>query len=152
MNKTSSSHVTLSKELLSELHRNLSMGSESLTNVLPKVQDTFLRREITYELENYAALTQKTALLMQEYGVTPQKTSFLKTLMNKGGIALNTLFDSSDGHIADMIVRGTDVGATQLRRTLDRCQSATSQNDTNPVVELAQSVLDFEKATVEKLS
>lgn len=139
-------NIALSKELLSEVHRNLTMGSESLTNVLPKVQDKFLRREITFELENYAAHTRDTVALMQEYDVAPEKTSLMKTMMAKGGIALNTLFDSSDGHIADMIARGTDLGATQLSRTMDRCRHSTK-----PVVELARSVVDFEESCVERV-
>lgn len=143
-----SQNIALSKELLSEVHRNLTMGSESLTNVLPKVQDKFLRREITYELENYAAHTRDTVALMQEYDVAPEKTSLMKTMMVKGGIALNTLIDSTDGHIADMICKGTNMGADQLSRTIDKLVYRGCEK---PVVELARSVVDFEKSCVERV-
>jgi len=99
------------KELLSEIHRNLVMGSENLTGILSHVKNKFLLREITYQLEEYAAHTRKAAAMMARYQVTPYKSSPLKQWMAKGGIALNTLFDSSDEHIAEMIVRGTDMGA-----------------------------------------
>lgn len=136
------------KELLSEVHRNLVMGSESLVDVLPKVQDKFLRREITFELEEYAAHTQKTVAMMNRYGVSPQKPGAIKTLLTKGGIALNTLIDSSDAHIADMIRRGTDVGVTQLNSTIDRLHH---RGCAEPVLQLARDVVDFERTTVERV-
>lgn len=145
MNNSLKTDISPTQELLSELHRNLTMGSESLTDVLPKVQDKFLRREITLELEAYATHTQKTVAMMNEYGVAPEKTSLMKTMMAKGGIALNTLMDSSDGHIADMICKGTNMGADQLSRTIDKLAHRGCKK---PVVELARSVVDFEKDTV----
>lgn len=136
------------KELLAEVHRNLVMGSESLVDVLPKVQDKFLRREITYELEEYAAHTQRTVALMAKYGISPQKPSAVKTLLTKGGIALNTLLDSSDEHIAEMIRRGTDVGVTQLSSTIDRL---THRGCAEPVLQLARDVVALERTTVARV-
>lgn len=133
------------KELLSEVHRNLVMGSEALVDVLPKVQDKFLRREITYQLEAYAAHTEKAVSLLGKYGIAPEKTSFMKSVMAKGGIALNTLLDSSDEHIAEMIRRGTNMGADQLSRTIDKLVYRGCEK---PVVELARSVVEFERGTV----
>ena len=136
-----------SQELLAEIHRNLTMGSENLTNVLPKVRDKFLTREITFQLEEYAAHTRQAVSLMSEYGVTPAKTSFMKSLMSKGGIALNTLIDSSDGHIAEMIRRGTNLGASQLAKTVDRLAYRGCDDH---VVQFGRSVVDFERTGADR--
>lgn len=136
-----------SKELLAEIHRNLTMGSESLTNVLPKVRDKFLTREITFQLEEYAAHTRQAVSLMAEYGVEPAKTSLWKSLMTKGGIALNTLVDSSDRHIAEMIRRGTDFGAAQLSKTVDRLAYRGCDDH---VVQFGRSVVDFERTGADR--
>ena len=131
-----------SKELLAQIHRNLTMGSENLINVLPKVQDKFLTREITFQLEEYAAHTRQAVSLMAEYGVEPARTSFLQSLMAKGSVALNTLADSSDRHIAEIIRRGTDLGAAQLSKTVDRLAYRGCDDH---VVQFGRSVVDFER-------
>lgn len=136
-----------SQELLAEIHRNLTMGSENLTSVLPKVRDKFLTREITFQLEEYAAHTRQAVSLMSEYGVTPAKTSFMKSLMSKGGIALNTLIDPSDRHIAEMIRRGTNLGASQLSRTVDRLAYRGCDDH---VVRFGRAVVDFERTGADR--
>jgi len=136
-----------SKELLAEIHRNLTMGAENLTNVLPKVRNKFLTREITFQLEEYAAHTRQAVSLMSEYGVDPEKTSLLKTLMSKGGIALNTLMDASDGHIAEMICRGTNLGASRLARTVDRLAYRGCDDH---IVRFGRSVVDFERTGADR--
>lgn len=129
------------KELLSEVHRNLVMGNEALLDVLPKVQDKFLRREITRQMEGYAAHTSKVVSLLTTYGIAPEKQSLLKTLMAKGGIACNTLFDSSDEHIAEMIARGTSLGADKLDQTIARLAPHCAPD----VLTFAKSVVAFER-------
>ncbi len=136
-----------SRELLSEIHRNLTMGSESLTNVLPMVQDKFLVREITRQLEEYADRTRQTVSMMADYGVTPKKTNIMKSAMAKGGIALNTLFDSSDGHIAQMIRKGTHMGADKLSKTVDKL---TYRGCDKPVAAFGRAVVSFEKDVAER--
>ena len=136
-----------SQELLAEIHRNLTMGSENLTNVLPKVRDRFLLREITFQLEEYAAHTRQAVSLMSEYGITPAKTGFMKSLMAKGGVALNTLIDASDGHIAEMIRRGTNLGASQLARTVDRLAYRGCDDH---VVQFGRAVVDFERTGADR--
>ncbi|MBQ8641013.1 MAG: hypothetical protein IJ480_02250 [Clostridia bacterium] len=136
-----------SRELLAEIHRNLTMGSENLTNVLPMVRDKFLTREITFQLEEYAAHTRQAVSLMSEYGVTPEKTSLMKSIMAKGGIALNTLIDSSDGHIAEMIRRGTNLGASQLAKTVDRMAYRGCDDH---VVQFGRTVVNFERTGADR--
>ncbi|MBQ8400498.1 MAG: hypothetical protein IJX14_01075, partial [Clostridia bacterium] len=75
------------------------------------------------------------------------KTSLMKTLMTKGGIALNTLIDASDSHIAEMIRRGTNLGASQLARTTDRL---AYQGCDDHVVTFARSVVDFERTGADR--
>ncbi len=141
------SRLDASRELLAEIHRNLTMGSENLTNVLPKVQDKFLLREITWQLEEYAARTRQTVSMMADYGVAPKKSNPMKSAMAKGGIALNTLFDSSDGHIAEMIRKGTHMGAGKLSRTVDKL---VYQGCDKPVADFGRAVVNFEKELANK--
>jgi len=147
MQKQNSHAESATQELLAEIHRNLLMGSENLTNVVPKVKDKFLLREITFQLEEYAAHTRQAVSLMADYNVTPEKTGLMKTVMSKGGILLNTLLDSSDSHIAEMIARGTNLGASQLSKTVDRL---AYQGCDDGVVQFGRTVVDFERSGADR--
>ena len=135
------------KELLSEIHRSLTMGTENLTNALPKVRSKFLIREITFQLEGYAAHTRQAVSLMGEYGMTPEKISLLRSLMAKGGMVLNTLSDSSDEHIAELICRSTNLGASRLACTTDRLAYRGCDDH---IVRFSRSVVAFERTGADR--
>ena len=52
------------EELLSEIHRNLVMGSENLCSVVPRIRNRHLLKEVTSQLEQYAAYTRTTAAMI----------------------------------------------------------------------------------------
>ena len=76
------------KELLSEIYRNLQMGSENLGSVVSMIQNPQMLREVTSQLEGYAEHSAKTVEQMREHMVRPQKESMMKTMMARGGIAI----------------------------------------------------------------
>ena len=42
-------------ELLSEMYRNVTMGSENLVSVIPMIKDKFLLSNVTNQIEEYAS-------------------------------------------------------------------------------------------------
>lgn len=136
------------KELLSEIYRNLRMGSDNLGSVVSMIRDPLLLREVTAQLEGYAEQSIHTAERMREHMVRPQKENFLKTLMARGGIAMNTMIDSSDKHIAEMIARGTRMGADQLEKTVYRMQRHGCEPD---VAKFGCQVVQFERTEAARI-
>ena len=51
MSKNENKSKPITVELLSEMHRNVTMGSESLSSVVPKIKDKFLLSNVTAQLE-----------------------------------------------------------------------------------------------------
>lgn len=135
-------------ELLSEIYRNVTMGSENLANVVPKIKDKFLMTNVTCQMEKYSDYTKQASTLLKRQAVKPAKPSAMKKIMSRTGIAVNTLFDSSDGHIADMIVKGTKMGADTLEKTLYRLERQGSDRE---AVELARAVVAFERTEANKM-
>ena len=135
-------------ELLSEVYRNVTMGSANLTNVVPMIKDRFMMTNVTCQLERYSAFTKQAGSLLRRQAIRPEQPSAMKRFMSKTGVALNTLFDSSDRHIADMIVKGTNMGADSLERTLYRLEKQGSDRE---AVALARSVIAFERKEANKM-
>ena len=98
-------------ELLSEMYRNVTMGSENLVSVIPMIKDKFLLSNVTNQIEEYASYTRETEKQLRKRSIDPKEPKLIKKLMSRGGIAMNTMFDSSDSHIAEMIEKGNENGA-----------------------------------------
>lgn len=135
-----------SRELLGEMYRNVTMGSENLASVVSKISEKSMLTGVTAQLEGYADFTRRTEKLMQEQSMTPKKPSKMKKLMARGGIMMGTMFDSSDGHIADMIIKGTQMGADELEVSLITLDSADSAAKS-----LCREIVDFERGQAEKM-
>lgn len=135
-------------ELLSEMYRNVTMGSENLATVVPMIRDKFLLTNVTSQLEKYGDLTNKTANLLKKRAVKPREPTMMKKVMSRGGIAMNTLFDSSDKHIAEMIVKGTKMGVEQLEHKLNDFRSKGCDED---AVKLCRDIVQFEHTEADKM-
>ncbi|MBE6597911.1 MAG: hypothetical protein E7638_00550 [Ruminococcaceae bacterium] len=136
------------EELLSEVYKNVTMGSENLGNMVPMIKDRFMMTNVTCQMEKYSSFTRQADSLLKRQAVKPEKLSPMKKAMARAGASLNTLFDSSDGHIADMIVKGTKMGADSLERTLCRIEEQGAEED---AVALARAVVAFEREESEKM-
>ncbi|MBE6627166.1 MAG: hypothetical protein E7628_08335 [Ruminococcaceae bacterium] len=148
MSKHENKNNSVTEELLSEMHRNVTMGSESLSTVTPKIKDKFLLSNVTSQLEKYAEFTNKTESLMEKHSIKAKQPSLMKKLMTRGGIILNTAVDSSESHIAEMIERGTKLGAKQLEHKLCEFETKGAERD---AVELCKSIVDFERTESDKM-
>ena len=135
-----------SGELLGEMYRNVAMSSENLVSSVPKITEKAMLTDVTAQLEGYAHLTQRTEQLMKERSVTPQKPSKLEKLMAKGNIMKNTLFDSSDSRIADIIITEAQTNADALEDSLTAHDKADSS-----VRSLCREIVDFERIQADKM-
>lgn len=134
------SHNNVTVELLSEMYRNVTMGSETLSSVVPKITGRQMLSNVTNQMEKYADFTSRTGAMLNSLEVTPKESSLMKRTMTRMGIAMNTAMDSSDRHIAAMIGKGTMTGLTELTGKLHRLKAADEET-----VKLCREILDFER-------
>ena len=143
------SHTTENTgELLGHMYRNVKMGSESLCDVLPKITDKFLVTDVTSQLERYADYASRTAAELRKRSMQPQEPSAMKKAMARGGIAMNTLFNSSDRHLAQMIEKGTRMGVEDLEGQMVRL---TKEGCDMEVTALCREIIAFERREADKM-
>ncbi len=143
------SNVTLSKndqELLCEIKRNLDMCAESTTMVIKKVDDKDLMTLMTEVIMKVTELSKRTTDIMHQNGIKPEEFSKMKQLSADIGIMVNTLFDSSDSHIAEMMVRGLEMGVVSLREFTAKQTPLNSE-----VAQLCIDVADMESTYAHKI-
>ena len=134
-------------ELLAEMHRNVTMGAESLSAVVPKIREARLMTSVTGQLEQYADFTRQTEKLLRLRSKEPKDPGILKKTAARSGILLNTLFDSSDRNLCEMIARSTRTGAEQLE---DRMTELEAQGCSDEAAELCRDILSFEEEEIDR--
>lgn len=136
------------EELLAELIRSLDMGKQSITNVLPKVKDTKLTDELTAQLDSYAKFCDEATAMLKSIGGEAKSESLMKKMSAKIGIEMNTLTDSSDAHIAQMVIEGTTMGITEIIRLV---RDYENSNCSEEALSLARRIVSFEEKTVDSM-
>ena len=132
-------------ELLAEMHRNVTMGAESLAAVIPGIRAEQLMTSVTGQMEQYADFTRQTEKLMRLRSEEPKQPTLWKKAATKGGILMNRLLDPSEKNICDMIAKGTRTGAEQLQ---DKMEELGARGCSGEAEELCRDILSFEEEEI----
>ncbi len=104
-------------EALAEIYRNTQLALQSISNILPQVDDEETRNELLAQHEEYERFSAKASVIAKNKNIELKEPNPLKKAMMWGSIKMNTLGNNSRSHIADMMIQGTVMGITALRTT-----------------------------------
>lgn len=134
-------------ELLEGLYKNVNMETESLTQMVSKVKSKDLSAELTSQLNTYGEFSSKIeSELKASTGMKPEK-SMISSVTSKLGIEMNTLMDSSDDRIAQMVIESTTMGITDTIRLV---RDYENSNCRESALSLAKDVVTFQEGAVER--
>ena len=134
-------------EFISEVMRNASVALLSIKNVIEKVDHAELRAELRNEYERYDAFIDELKSYMNEKGYEIKDVSKMKKVMMWSAIKMNTAVDDSRTHIAQLMVKGTVMGITELTKMLNDKGCVTDEK----AVEFASRLLQLEEEFEENL-
>ncbi|MBQ9728149.1 MAG: hypothetical protein IJV85_00980 [Clostridia bacterium] len=103
------------EEILAEIYRNAQLALESISDILPAVEDEQTRAELLSQHEEYERFSARAAVLAKNKNIELKEPNPMKKAMMWGSIKMSTLTNNSRSHIADMMVQGTVMGITALR-------------------------------------
>ncbi len=107
-----------SEELLAEVYRNTQLAIQSIADLMPQVEDLSTREELTRQHEEYEQFSARATMLARDKGIELKEPNPFKKAMMWGSIKMSTLTDNSPSHIAEMMVQGTVMGITALKKSL----------------------------------
>lgn len=136
------------KEVLDRIYKNARMGSTSLIDVMSKVKDEKLRSDLTVQLTGYEDYAAKAASLLEEHGVKPEEENIITRAGAKMGMAMNTMMDSTSSHIAEMVIKGSNMGITDLTKLVNRYESGDCDSK---ALKLADEMIKFEEHNLTKM-
>ena len=111
MNNTNKSKDS---ELLQDIYSNVKMGSESIINLLPKVNDTALKSMMTTQLDTYEKYAKRVRDQLTAQGITPKEPNPISKISSKIGMEMKSLQDSTTSHMAEMMEQGSTMDVTDL--------------------------------------
>ena len=135
-------------ELLDKMYKNVKMGSDSMVNVMNKVKDDGLRRELTSQLDEYEKYSKQVSQMIYECGGKPKEENIVTKLGAKMGMAMNTMTDSTTSHIAQMVIEGTTMGMTDMTTAVREYENTNCSENT---LKLARDIAEFEDKSIDKL-
>ena len=134
--------------VLGEIYKNTKMGADAIINLLPHVKEDAIRSLMTQQLDGYEKYAHRAAERLREMGETPREEGVLTRVSARIGMAFSTLMDSTTGHIAEMMIEGSNMGITDMTRLLNTYQGTTSAEEG---VRLAREVVNFEERNLEMM-
>ena len=129
-------------ELLGEMYRNVTEGSENLAAAVPRIRDEALMTAVTAQLERYAEYTDRVARLMKRRAGRPRELSAVKKVMTRGAVLVNALADPAAGSVARMLSRETREGMERLE---DRLEALEARGCSRDAADLCRDILAFEE-------
>lgn len=132
------------EECFSAVYKSAKMGAEAIINLLPKVTSDGLRSQMTRQLDGYERYAAAARRELERVGGPVKEENLIVRVTAKMGMAFHTLVDASTGHIAEMLIEGSNMNITDMTKLLNNCAGEEA-------LRLVQEVVSFEGGNVEAL-
>lgn len=137
----------INQDYMNEVYRNASVALLSISNVMPEIEDFNLKKEIADQYDGYEKLIGEMTSYMAEKGYEIKDVGTMKKMSMNAGIKMNTLFDDTKTHIAEIMIKGTVMGVTELCKILNEEEKIIDKN----IVDFAKRLKALEELYEERL-
>ena len=98
-------------EYINAVYQNIKTAVQSIDDILPKVKDDKLKRELAKESDEYLALEKECELLAKAHNIEGIKdNNWFEKARLWSSINMSTLTDKTARHIAELMLFGTFMG------------------------------------------
>mgnify|MGYP004644828299 CR=1 FL=1 len=105
--------IKITETVLKNAHQNIQMALISLDDVI-KIAQGGLKEELLNEREGYEKIITDVAVLAHDKKIKLSDVGAIKKTMVSASVSMKTMVDDSDSHIAEMTLKGTVLGVTEL--------------------------------------
>ena len=134
------------EELLNECMKGTALGLQSL-DVVEKVAVGELNAYVKQLMGEYAAVTRRVSDMMKQLDIDPEIYGSLKQKWQKKMVKLSIFGDKSNSNIAEKLIKGTNMGITDLTR----CVNNNALSVSDDTLTLARDILALYSGSVEAL-
>jgi len=91
-----------------EIQKNAEMAIKAIDTLTDKIYDDQFSLQIQRQSSKYTEIKQRACERLLQENVEPHHTNQVSNLMLVGGIHYNTLLNNSTGHIAELLIKGSN--------------------------------------------
>ncbi len=135
-----------SEKILTAILQNAEMGTSSIRQIFPSVHDSALRNELRRQLAEYDRQRNGINRHMANLHLKGKPVSPAVKAMGHISIAMQTASDNSTGHIAEMLIKGTNAGVIEINKALNSAETAPEK-----LKERAGELLSKEQHYIDRL-
>ena len=132
-------------KVLQEIQKNSSMALTAINTISEYVHDASLSRTLYGQSRKLEDIRNRAVDKLLSEGEEVQKNSAISELMLNSGIHMNTMMNTSTGHIAELMIKGNQRGITDMWKMMNHHAMADKQT-----AELANELADFEADCLEQ--
>ena len=140
------SNMSKNSELLNFIYQNAQMGEETINHISDIIEDGELKRHLRDQSEEYDAIRDAAASLMNEHGYDGKGINAFEKIRTYLMIDLQTLTDKSISHIAEMLIVGSTMGVIQAIRNIRKYDGAQAE-----IISLMQRLQKTEENNIQQL-
>ena len=133
-------------DLLEKTYQNASIGITAIEEVIDKAANKDLTRDLKSQLMDYQDIANKARDQLLMNGAQVKDKSLYDKAMMKGNIKMNNWMDPSDSRIAEMVLKGSTMGVTQMTKLLNDKVNADGVS-----TQIAKEFLKKEEGNIETM-
>ncbi len=136
----------ITETVFKNAYQNVQMALLSLDDVI-KIANGALKEELLNEREGYEKLITDLTVLAHETDVKLPDVGAIKKTMLSASISMKTMVDDSDSKIAEMTLKGTVTGVTELIKDISEFGHLLDER----TLKLLETLKEFEEQCEENL-
>lgn len=140
------SQKQLNETLMIAIYKNLQTGKQSINNVIEKITDSKLRRELKAQFKDYDELSETCEDLARVYEIELVDNNFFTKAKMWLNVNMATMLDKSNKKIASINIIGSTMGVIDLMSILSESKRCKKE-----IYNLGKAVLSLEERNIEKL-
>lgn len=132
--------------ILNEINKGIKMGMDSISTISEKVGDNNFKDDLLFQYDKYNEILNRVNSELKNYDDFPKELPPMQKAMGYIDIQMSTLNDKSNSNIAEMLIKGTNMGIIEGVKLKNR------NPDINPTISnILDDFIQFQENNVEKL-
>ena len=133
--------------ILDEISKGAVMGIDAIRDIKPKVKDRNFLNVLDTEEDKYHRISDRLNSIYKKFTIKdPHTPNKMEEIMTSWGIEMKTITDDTTSKLAELLVKGTNMGIIEGRRLLNHNPNASEE-----VHGLLQEFVTMQEDSVETL-
>lgn len=127
--------------ILNEIHKGVTMGMSSLEEIFKKSSDQNFKDNLSMQYNTYLDTLNKVNNEFEKVGRIPDDTPINQKVMGWTGIQINTVNDTSNTKLSELLIQGYDMGIIKGTKLLNQSPEASKnvKNILNEFIQLQEN-------------